>query len=147
MRKNIIVALVLVCAVTLCACAIRPAQGSSGDKILLGREEVSEPVLEWAESKADGAEGVFRKTFGEWDAYVVLMGEKPTAGYVVRVENAGMSGGKVWIVDVVFESPAPGDMVAEVITYPYEVFSVPKGTPVKVRSVQPDGSTVDLTIK
>ncbi len=54
----------------------------------------------------------------------VLMGERPTAGYSVRVDSVLVEGELITVrLDVV--RPAPGDIVAQVLTSPYLLFALP----------------------
>lgn len=53
---------------------------------------------------------------------VVSRGEKPTGGYGVRVVDIeGEEGGRGFNVRVEYQDPKPGQMVAQVITYPFVV--------------------------
>lgn len=110
-----------------------PPQGQQKE-ILIGQQQVSAEAGAWAESMKQES-GAFRRTVGEWDVYLVSLGEQPTGGYAVEVAEAGFSGGTEWIVDVRYQRPGPGAIVTQALTYPYLVFAVPKGTPAKVRLV------------
>ncbi len=114
--------------------------------ILLGRDKMPKEALQWIESQTRTRQ-VVRKTFGTWDVYVVAMGEQRTGGYAVKIENAGFDSGKTWIIDVKFIEPAPGQMVTQALTYPYEAFAVPKGVPTKVRLIDKNGQPTELQIK
>lgn len=55
---------------------------------------------------------------------IVTRGEKPTGGYTVeidRIEKVTEEGKTKLIVYAKFEDPKPGDVVTQVITYPYVV--------------------------
>lgn len=104
------------------------------EEILIGQQQVPAEAAAWAESMKR-ERGAFRHSIGEWDVYVVTLGEQPTGGYAVEVAEAGFSAGTAWIVDVRYQRPGPGDIVTQALTYPYLVFVVPKGIPAKVRLV------------
>jgi len=53
---------------------------------------------------------------------IVTRGEKPTGGYTVRLDALEMKeeeNKKILIVYATFKDPEPGDIVTQVITYPY----------------------------
>ena len=62
--------------------------------------------------------------FGNETVIVVLMGERPTSGYAVRPVSVNANDGVVSVALRV-TSPAPGDMVAQVLTSPYVLFAIP----------------------
>lgn len=103
-------------------------------EILIGLQQVPAEGAAWAESLKQES-GVFRRTVGDWDLYMVAMGEQRTGGYAVELAEAGFSGGTEWLIDVRYQRPGPGDIVTQALTYPYLVFAVPKGIPAKVRLV------------
>lgn len=150
---RLITMIVLFTSLLFTACVLpgtRPDHGSSqpgGSEILIGKDKVPPDIAQWAEHLKPKTESASTRAFGNWDGYIVSMGEKPTAGYSVEIENASFDAGKQWIIDVVFKSPAPGDIVAQVITNPYQVFAVPRGTPVKVRKLAPGGSVTEIKIR
>ena len=61
----------------------------------------------------------------ESDSYIVYggMGEKPTAGYAVEIEDVIKETDQIRVVVKEIE-PKKGDMVAEVITYPTKVLRI-----------------------
>ena len=72
------------------------------------------------------------KTFIHEDMLYILVayGEKPTAGYSVEIEKIEKLDGNI-IVYPGFLDPGPDDMVATVITYPYDLVVVEdQGLPV-----------------
>jgi len=64
---------------------------------------------------------------------LVTYGEKPTGGYVVEIGDVIVAADKV-TVPVRFKKPAPGDMVTQALTYPYDLEAV-KATGVPVEFV------------
>jgi len=111
----------------------RSGDGDGLPGTAVGYEPAGEE-LTWVEGHTREA-GVFVKTFGDYRLVLVTMGEKPTAGYEVTVDEVTTSG-EGWVVNVVFTEPDPGDMVATVITYPYAVVKIAAdGRPVTVFDV------------
>ena len=167
MRKVLMLVAVLVLAFPLVGCGVLGGSGpgakpeigpgpgakpeigpGSGAKpeILIGTDKVPKESLQWIESQVRTKQ-VVRKTFGLWDVYVVAMGEQRTGGYAVKIDNTGFDSGKTWVIDVKFIEPAPGQMVTQALTYPYEVFAVPKGATAKVRLIDKNGRPTELQIK
>ena len=124
----------------------KPGNPATPPEILLGRDKVPKESLQWIESQTRTGQ-VVTKTFGTWDVYVVAMGEQRTGGYAVKIENSGLDSGKTWIIVVKFIEPAPGQMVTQALTYPYEAFAIPKGVPAKVRLIDKNGQPTELQIK
>jgi hypothetical protein len=98
-----------------------PDSGGEASGAVIGHEPVGEE-LAWVEGRIRES-GVWVKRFGGHRLVLIAMGEKPTAGYGVVVEGAAASGDG-WMVDVRFIEPGPDDIVAQVITYPYEVVRI-----------------------
>jgi len=113
------------------------------DEIYIGLDQVPEEVIKWAEDNKIESK-VSKTTIGHLDAYLISLGEKPTAGYEIKVDQAGLDGGANWIIDLSIEEPIPGEMLAQVITYPYEVLAVPTSTPVKLRLWNQKGDYQEL---
>jgi hypothetical protein len=64
-------------------------------------------------------------------------GEKPTAGYDIRIVEVRSSGSTVTIV-LSIDGPGPGEMAATVLTTPYLAFAVPTdGAEVRVEWEEP----------
>lgn len=122
-----------------------PTTPAPQPEMLMGEAHVSPDIAAWAE-KLKLEAGAFRTTVGDWDGYVVAMGEKRSGGYAVELAEAGFSGGKEWIVQVRYRSPEPGAITTMALTYPRLVFAVPKGTPVKIQVVTEAGKPEALTI-
>ena len=82
---------------------------------------LSENIMEYGE-----------KTFVLEDKLYILVayGEKPTAGYSVEIDKVEKLDGKV-VVYSSFQDPDPDDLVATVITYPYDLVVIEdQGLPV-----------------
>jgi len=61
---------------------------------------------------------------------LVAYGEKPTAGYTVEISKVEKLDGNINVY-ASFQDPKPGDMVATVITYPYDLVVIEdQGLPV-----------------
>lgn len=123
-----------------------PAPTPTQPEILMGEAQVTAEMKAWAAGLRNQA-GAFRTTLGDWDTYVVSMGEQRSGGYGVEVVQAGFSGGKEWVVQVRYRTPAPGTITTMALTYPQTMFAVPKGTPVKIQAVKETGDPQTLTIK
>jgi hypothetical protein len=92
-------------------------------------EELPEEVQSWlSENIMEYGE----KTFVLEDKLYILVayGEKPTAGYSVEIDKVEKLDGKV-VVYSSFQDPDPDDLVATVITYPYDLIVIEdQGLPV-----------------
>jgi len=92
-------------------------------------EELPEEVQNWLnENVMEYGE----KTFVREDKLYILVayGEKPTAGYSVEIDKIEKLDGKV-VVYSSFQDPDPDDLVATVITYPYDLVVIEdQGLPV-----------------
>ncbi|MCL4424001.1 MAG: DUF4830 domain-containing protein [Firmicutes bacterium] len=109
---------------------------------MIGRDKVPPDIARWAEENKT-KRTVLKATLGEWDAYLVSLGEKPTAGYEVKITGAAFEGGQLKVTVVVVE-PKPGAVLAQVITYPYQVFAVPKGMAVRIMISDQQGKPYPL---
>jgi len=106
----------------------------SGNVVRPGEYQPSEDEVSWIGART-GTAGVFIKKFGEYRFVLIAAGEKPTGGYSVEIVKAAASGGD-WVVDVRFVAPKPGDMVIQIITYPYGFVKIKDdGKGLKVRDV------------
>ncbi len=117
---------------------------AQSDEIYIGRDKVPGEVAQWAEANK-AKSGVSKKAIDGLDAYLISLGEKPTAGYEIKVTQAGFDAGIRWIIDFTVTQPVPGESQAQVITYPSEVLTVPAGTPVKLRLCSQDGECRELS--
>ena len=94
-------------------------------KILsLNDESISQGIKEWATANSlksfTGA-----KISGEWNYVFISAGEKPTAGYSVRIINIYSGCGSKLKVSYRINVPAPGEIVAQVISNPSVLVRIP----------------------
>jgi hypothetical protein len=116
-----------------------PALAVPGDQY-----EPTEEELTWIEGRSREA-GVYVKKFGDHFIVLIAMGERPTGGYAVIIDEIATSGDN-WIVDVRFAEPEPGSMVTMALTYPYEIVKITDtGLGIKVRDIT-DGEPEELEI-
>lgn len=87
------------------------------------KEDWPAVVKEWAESARSFA-GVRFLVMGPVTYVLVALGEKPTGGYEVAIKKFVRVTEQRVKIFVEVRSPAPGDLVAQVITYPYDVAAV-----------------------
>ena len=79
--------------------------------VLLSDDEVANfPIPDLAELKRQGGPDSV--------VSVIALGQKPTAGYAVRITGARVTAGTLYLRATVSE-PKPGQAVAQVLTYPY----------------------------
>ncbi len=83
-------------------------------------------VKEWADS-ARSVAGVRFLTMGPVTYVLVALGEKPTGGYAVAIRKAVRVTEQCARIFVEIRTPGPGDLVAQVITYPFDVAAVDSG--------------------
>lgn len=60
------------------------------------------------------------RTVGDTRYLLVTYGEKPTGGYAVEIGEVVVANDKI-SVPVRFKKPAPGEMVTQALTYPYDL--------------------------
>lgn len=80
--------------------------------------------------KADEGYELLRS--GEIMYLVVYAGERPTAGYRIKIESIVDEEGAA-LVTVREKAPAKGDIVAQVITYPFDIAKLESGISDNVR--------------
>lgn len=94
----------LILALLLVACSQQPARpdpqtggvaGKPEEKILIGRDKVPPDIARWADEN-NNRRAILKATVGEWDGYLVSLGERPTAGYVVKIAKTSFEAGQ-WI--------------------------------------------------
>jgi len=101
--------------------ALRAAMGSGG---VFGAEAPSPPI-----------------DFAREGVLAVYMGQRPTAGYGLALHDPTVAiAGGVGTVVVRFEEPAPGAMVAQVLTSPCLLLRLPREDLREVRVVDPAGA-------
>jgi hypothetical protein len=72
----------------------------------------------------------------------VSLGQRPTAGYSLRADDSAELDDGVLTLRVLETRPGPTDMVAQVITHPCLVLSVPARGIERVRVVDRDGTPI-----
>jgi len=108
---------------------------------VIPRHEAPPDVQQWIDRHLR-EEGTY--TYRTANALYVLIsrGEKPTAGYGIAVQTVTRDDRGV-VVTVRTTDPQPGDIVAEVITYPHVVVELePSSQPVRVTTT--DGREIPL---
>jgi hypothetical protein len=76
--------------------------------------------------------------FGAEQVIVVLMGERPTAGYAVNIVSVVDVGSEIE-VEIDVRQPAPGDVVAQVVTAPFLIAAIPfPDVPVRFTGESPE---------
>jgi hypothetical protein len=87
----------------------------------------------WSALNANDPDGPERPEvdFDEETVIVLLLGERPTGGYAVRIDEVIERRTEVVVV-VAVERPEPGEMVTQALTAPYLVATIPMiGKPVE----------------
>ena len=99
--------------------------------------ELTEAMEAWVESLRH-VEGVHVGVFNETRLIMVALGEKPTGGYDVTIQQVTRGEHGQWLAEVKITEPGPDDMVTQAITYPYALVAVEDGEdemPVRVIDV------------
>ncbi len=107
--------------------AERPAAdlgGGSGNPnvIMPAGYQPTEEEQAWIDGHTASA-GVWVKKFGDYRFVLVTMGEKPTGGFGVEFSDVTVADSD-WIVDVTYVAPGPGDLVTQVLSYPYSFVKI-----------------------
>jgi hypothetical protein len=105
------------------------------------------------ESRIDVSKQATARTAEEWDALwkehggsvvrpavdfnkeviaAVFLGTRPSAGYRVQIVRARQDGATL-VVSYTETRPAPGTLAAQVLTSPYQIVAIPKGTTTDVK--------------
>jgi hypothetical protein len=105
------------------------------------------------ESRIDAAKQVSARTVDEWDALwkqhgstrvrppvdftkevvaAVFLGSRPSGGFSVQITGARQDGGAL-IVSYRETRPAPDALTAQVLTAPYHIVAIPKGSTTEVK--------------
>ncbi|QGT98671.1 hypothetical protein SYNTR_0078 [Candidatus Syntrophocurvum alkaliphilum] len=100
-------------------------------KVSLEIPEKSEELLKWIEENKN-VEGIYSTQYNNQDVYLIAMGEKPTGGYEVVIDNIVVKNDNHHIIEASYKSPRPNTPVTTAITYPYQLIAVPAGTPVVI---------------
>ena len=99
--------------------------------------ELTEAMEAWVESLSH-VEGVHVGVFDDARLIMVSLGEKPTGGYDVTIQQVTRGEHGQWLAEVKITEPGPDDMVTQAITYPYALVAVEDGEdemPVRVIDV------------
>ena len=102
-----------------------PGSAQEGDDILvrLTQRDLPEAVASWVEAR-HGETGVHFMTYDRLTYILVALGERPTGGYAVTITKVARLDDQRARIYVDVRSPGPGDMVTQVITYPYDIGAV-----------------------
>lgn len=105
------------------------------------------------ESRIDVSKQVSARTVDEWDALwkqhaagrarpavdfdkeviaAVFLGSRPSAGYSVRIVRVRQEGAAL-VVSYTETRPAPDALTAQVLTSPYQIVAIPKGSTTDVK--------------
>jgi len=113
----------------LSACGTSSANSGSS-----GKEDGSGPVpvefkvedvqLEKLGELQSRPAGAYWVTENDKTYLVVTAGEKPSAGYAIEIKEITYNGEQLQVI-AQLKGPGPGDIVAEVLTYPMIVLSIP----------------------
>lgn len=138
-RTRIILALLAVTCLVGGITLVAYARMAQPDKdVLQGSDlRLTGEMRDWIDSLR-AEPGAYVKTFGNYRLVLVARGLVPTAGYQVSIDDvsfldvhppAGGPNGPAapaskWCVSVKFVDPEPGQMLAQVISYPYAVVAV-----------------------
>lgn len=105
-----------------------------GEKIEFYRpqeEELSENILDWVDRSLNMQMG--QQMLHEDKLYIlVTYGEKPTGGYQVTIKEA-LAREDCLLIEVEFKAPQEGDLVPQVITYPYDLVVLEKDPSLPVK--------------
>lgn len=114
----------LSCLLLMTACSVAggAADRSADDprSVAFQVVDIEAPQLDDLRTQPPGAYWI---TVDDKPYLAVTAGEKPTAGYVVRIETVAYDGSAL-LVRARLQEPKPGDMVAQVITYPMAILSI-----------------------
>jgi len=141
-KKIILLVAVLLLIVASAATAVALTREEMVPIPPLSDVETPQDILLWLEdNRMTEGYGAF---YRDGVVYVAArMGMRPTGGYSVKLGNADVDADMITLV-AEFVSPAPTDMVNQVITYPYTVVAIDVGRlqPEKVHYYSPGGGVV-----
>lgn len=115
------------------------ARGSDS-QIVNPREVVVRTPTEWQTLwKEHSAEPPPTVDFSRSIVVGVFVGSRPTAGYQVDITTVKSDGGLA-VVEYRERRPAPGTLVAQVLTSPFHLVSLPRGVDtIQFRNIDPPG--------
>lgn len=116
------VTLVLFLGSMLTGCA-RAKLASPGPEFVREKNNLPKPVADWVEANKR-AFGGFTKKEGDRTYLLATMGERPTGGYSVSIDEV-LRGKEGLVVVATLASPKPDQAVTQALTYPYDLVSIP----------------------
>ena len=131
MRMAIAALLVAVLQTTLPMRSIDQGQGSG---IEAAKQVNARNVDEWDALWKEHAGSRARPSvdFTKEVVAAVFLGSRPTAGYGVRIVRARQDGVAL-VVSYTETRPAPGALAAQVLTSPYHIVAIPRGSTTDVK--------------
>ncbi|MDQ7793791.1 MAG: protease complex subunit PrcB family protein [bacterium] len=111
---------------------------------LPGAFEPGETIQTWADALRP-LEGVYVRDDGGFRYVLVAMGERPTGGYRVDLNDA-MEAEDYVLLEVVYRAPGPGDMVTQALTYPYLLLRVKTEKDIRVNRLNERGEPSGLPL-
>jgi hypothetical protein len=132
-QSKAILILLLVFTVAIIGCSSSAATLNEGVLVhaepslipLLIEKEPHPSAVEEIVSIVSQTGGTRAVTVQERTYLIIALGQRNTAGYSVEITSIKNMGNQIE-VKYLEKKPGPGDMVAQVITYPYVVASIPK---------------------
>lgn len=88
-------------------------------------DEIPEYIKYWIQQNK-WFQGTYRINYDGYTWLLVAWGEKPTGGYSVEVVDAQRLSPRDILFTVELSAPGPGDLVPQVITYPYDLILLEK---------------------
>ncbi|MDA2918523.1 protease complex subunit PrcB family protein [Desulfobacterota bacterium AH_259_B03_O07] len=82
--------------------------------------------------------------FDKYRVLVALMGQKSTAGYGISFDNLVLQRDNEIEIKVIFNLPPPDSVLATVVTRPYVIASIGKGSYERVKFVNEEGEILNL---
>ena len=98
---------------------------STKQNTLITSQKMLEEVLEGINSTQDPGADIPELDFSNYQVGLASMGEKTSGGYSITIESIEKTPKNI-IINVVEESPAPGDAVTSVMTSPFVLFKFEK---------------------
>ncbi len=96
-------------------------QGAKVESSPVDLKQAPASIQKWVQ-KNRAVEGTFVKTAGDRTYILVTWGEKRTGGYVVKIDSIVQKGNRI---EVVVDYQKPKGMAIQVLTYPYDLVSIP----------------------
>lgn len=148
-RLNLAIVLTLAALLTIgCSTGDTGDRGKNGNpaQIVLrpGDFAIPEAIEHWVEALR-GVEGVYVRRDGDLQYVLVAMGERPTGGYQVELNDVIETADYI-LLEVVYRTPGAGDLVSQALTYPCLVVAVRSGKDVQVNRLDEKGEAVPLLV-